>query len=565
MFREMTRCAAPVNPPGGGGTVDSRSAEASNSVMLANPPSQGAPSAKSKVALQFASAALRSGDRLKAQMLLRDRLIEDPMDADAMSVLAHIAVEDRQIEEATVLLRRALSADPKPERRLVLIEHLQKHAGPALALREFEQLPDDFRSQFEVSGMEAKTLGLLGMHDQQISTYQRMVRERPNRAGTWMNLANALRTVGRTDEAVKALKRATKLEPTMGQAYWTLANFKSYRFTTPDIAQMQNALRQKVSVDEALHIHFALGKAFEDQSNWEASFKHYSAGNALRTRQLDPETIPITEPVEEALAYCRPDVFERFKGAGCTASDPVFVFGLHRSGSTLIEQILASHPQIEGTSELTVMNTIAARFRRSSGQKMSELLETLNPADIKAIGEEYIERTRPFRHTDKPYFVDKMPGNWINATLIRLALPKAKMIDARRSPMACGFSNFKQNYASGVTFSYSLRSIGEFYYDYWRFMRHFDSVQSGTVHRVLNERLIEDPEGEVRRVLDYIGVPFAESCLEFHANTRAVRTPSAEQVRRPINRDGVDYWRHYEPWLDELKDALGPALEGWDQ
>ena len=532
--------------------------------MISNPLSKDAGSSRSKVALDFASAALRSGNRLKAQMLLRDRLAEDPSDADALTVLAQISVEDRRIEDATVLLRRAVSADPTPERRLALIEHLQKHAGPALALSEFEELPSEFRTRFEVSGMEAKTLGLLGMHDAQIDTYKRMLRQQPNRAGTWMNLANALRTVGRTDEAVKALKRATKLQPTMGQAYWALANFKSYRFTRPDIAQMVQALRKDVSLEEALHIHFALGKAYEDQAEYEPSFRHYSAGNALRTRQLDPSSIPITEPVQDALEHCRPETFERLSGAGCDARDPIFVFGLHRSGSTLIEQLLASHPQIEGTSELTVMNAIVSRFRRSSGRTIGEIIETLSPAEITAIGEEYLQRTRPFRQTGKPYFVDKMPGNWINATLIRLALPNARMIDARRYPMACGFSNFKQNYASGVTFSYSLRSIGEFYYDYWRFMRHFDAVQPGAVHRVLNERLIEDPEGEVRRLLDYIGVPFADSCLEFHTNTRAVRTPSAEQVRRPINRDGVDYWRHYEPWLGELEEALGPALEGWE-
>ena len=531
--------------------------------MFSNPLSRDA-SAKSKVALDFASAALRSGNRLKAQMHLRDRLAEDPTDADALTVLAQISAEDRQIEDATVLLRRAVSADPRPERRLALIEHLLKHAGAALALREFDELPPDFRKKLEVSGMEAKTLGLLGMHDAQIDTYKRMLREQPNRAGTWMNLANALRTIGRIDEAVKALKRATKLQPTMGQAYWTLANFKSYRFSAPDIAQMQQALRQNVSLDEALHVHFALGTAYEDQADYEASFRHYAAGNALRTRQLDPETIPITEPVEDALAHCTPEIFKRFAGAGCTARDPIFVFGLHRSGSTLVEQILASHPLIEGTAELPVMNTIAARLRRSSGQTIGEAIAALEPSEIAAIGEEYMERTRPFRQTGKPYFVDKMPGNWINATLIRLALPNAKMVDARRYPMACGFSNFKQNYATGVTFSYSLRSIGEFYYDYWRFMRHFDGVQPGAVHRMLNEKLIEDPDGEVRRLLAYIGVPFDDACLEFHANKRAVRTPSAEQVRRPINRDGVDAWRPYEPWLGELKEALGPSLEGWE-
>jgi hypothetical protein len=212
-----------------------------------------------------------------------------------------------------------------------------------------------------------------------------------------------------------------------------------------------------------------------------------------------------------------------------------------------------------------VVNTVVSRLRRSTGLSLGELLPTLDPSQLAGIGEEYLELTRPFRHTGRLYFVDKMPGNWLNLPIIRLALPNAKLIDARRHPMACGFSNFKQNYATGVAFSYNLGAIGEFYYDYWRFMRHFDDVQPGAVHRVLNEKLIDDPEGEVRRLLDYIGVPFDPACLEFHANKRAVRTPSAEQVRRPINRDGVDYWRHYEPWLGELKDALGPALEDWDK
>lgn len=517
------------------------------------------------MALDFASAALRVGDRIKAQMLLRDRLAEDPSDADALTKLAELAVEDRRIEEATVLLRRAVEADPDPERRVVLIAHLQKNSIPALALKELEALPSSLRQRFEVGALEAKTLGSLGMHQEQIRTYERMLRQKPDKPGIWMNLANALKTVGRMDEAVGALKRATKLKPTLGQAYWALANFKSYKFTSRDIAQMLQALRSRLDIEEALHIHFALGKAYEDQSDYETSFRHYSAGNALRTKQLDPDQVSITGTVDDVMAHTTPALFKRFGGAGCKAPDPIFIFGLHRSGSTLVEQILASHPQIEGTAELTIVSTILSRLRRLSGKSLGELIAKLTPSQAAEIGEEYLELTRPFRHTDRPYFVDKMPGNWLNLPIIRLALPNAKLIDARRYPMACGFSNFKQNYATGVAFSYSLGAIGEFYRDYWRFMRHFDGLQPGAVHRVLNERLIDDPKGEVRRLLDYIGVPFAESCLEFHANRRAVRTPSAEQVRRPINRDGVDYWRHYEPWLGELKEALGPSLEGWDK
>ena len=532
--------------------------------MISNPLSKSASSAKSKVAVDFASVALRQGNRLKAQMLLRDRLAEDPNDAVALTKLAEIVAEEKRIEEATVLLRRAADADPNPERRIDLITHLQKHSFPALALHELEALPVSVREQPEVSALEAKTLGALGMHEEQIRTYQRMLRQQPDKPGIWMNLANAFKTVGRMDEAVDALKRATKLKPTLGQAYWGLANFKSYKFTSRDIAQMQQALRSKLDIDEALHVHFALGKAYEDQSDWEPSFRHYAAANALRTKQIDPDQISISGMVDDIIGQTTPEFFERLAGAGCTAQDTIFVFGLHRSGSTLIEQILASHPEIEGTAELPVVNTITSRMRRSSKQTLPELMQTLTRDQAAEIGEQYIELSRPFRHTKRVHFIDKMPGNWFNLSIIRAALPNAKLIDARRFPMACGFSNFKQNYAPGMAFSYDLKAIGEFYYDYWRFMRHFDAVQPGAVHRVLNERLIEDPEGEVRRLLDYIGVPFAPECLAFHNTERAIRTPSAAQVRRPINRDGVDYWKHYEPWLGPLKEGLGPALEGWE-
>jgi tetratricopeptide (TPR) repeat protein len=383
-----------------------------------------------------------------------------------------------------------------------------------------------------------------------------------------MSLGNALKTVGRTDEAVAALRKAIAVRPTYGEGYWTLANFKAFQFTDDDIAAMRKALKGKLSDIDALHFHFALGKAFEDRNQYPASFRHYDQGNRIRMKEFTPEAMTATRHVNMAIATYSKPLFDEFAGAGCETRDPIFVLGLHRSGSTLVEQILASHPLIEGTTEITVMQQLWERLARSavaSGRTGFDEIRRQKPDDIRRIGEEYLERTRAFRLTDKPYFVDKLPANWMNVGLIRLALPNAKIIDARRHPMACGFSNFKQNYASGVGYSYSQQAVGHLYRDYWRFMRHIDEVQPGAVHRVINERLIDDPEGEVRRLLDFIGVPFDPACLDFHNNKRAVRTPSAEQVRRPINRDGVDYWRHYEPWLGPLKEALGPALEKWDE
>ena len=517
------------------------------------------------VTLGLAYAALRAGNVVQARQMLQERLQQYPDDADALGMLAEVAAGQRSFEEATMLLRRALAADPAPERRLALVEHLRRYASPSLSLKELEQLPSAVRSRYEIMGIEAGLRGTLGQHDRQIELYQRIARQRPNEPGIWVSLGNALKTVGRTGEAVKALQRAIKVEPRFGETWWTLANFKSFRFSAGEMKQMRQLLQGRLDPDDALNIHFALGKAYEDAGDWELSFQHYAAGNALRNETFTEDQRSVTAIVDESIAAFTKDFFERNSGGGFPAADPIFVVGLHRSGSTLVEQILASHPLVEGTTELAVINALRDRLARSAGVSWPAAIAALERDRFALLGEEYIDKTRAFRLTDRPYFVDKMPGNWMNIPLIRAALPNAKIIDARRHPMACGFSNFKQNYAMGVAFSYSQEAIGTFYQDYWRFMRHIDDTQPGVVHRLINERIIEDPEGEVRRLLDYVGLPFDPACLEFHKTDRAIRTPSAEQVRKPINREGVDYWRHYEAWLDPLKESLGPALERWDQ
>lgn len=526
--------------------------------------SEAGQAVQSRASLGLAAAALRSGNISGARQMLHDRLLRNPLDADALELLAEIAAGERAFEDSTILLQRAVAADPAPRRRLVLIDHLRKHVSPALALNEIEQLPETVRGQFEVMAMEAALTGALGQHERQISLYRDMVRQRPSSPGIWVSLGNALKTVGRTEDAVKALRRALRAEPAFGEAWWTLANFKSFRFSGRDLADMRAALRRRLADSDALHIHFALGKAYEDRGDYEQSFHHYAEGNAIRARGSDPEQVGVTTLVDESIAAFTSDFFERNRGGGCDEEGPIFVVGLHRSGSTLIEQILASHPLVEGTTELTVMKSIRDRICRSSGKSPAAAIADLNPSDFRRIGEEYLERTRPFRQTDRPFFVDKLPGNWANLPLIRAALPKARIVDARRHPLACGFSNFKQNYASGVGFSYDLATIGAFYRDYWRFMRHFEAVQPSVACRMINERLIDGPEAEVRRMLAHLGLPFERSCLEFHKNERAVETPSAEQVRRPINRDGVAQWRNYEPWLGELKSSLGEALDQWE-
>ncbi|HEU5285596.1 MAG TPA: sulfotransferase, partial [Sphingomicrobium sp.] len=421
---------------------------------------------------------MRAGDVAEAQRVLRERLASAPDDANAMAKLAEIVISLNNIEQATVLLRRASVASPSPARRLALVQHLQHHVGPAAALQEIEELPAELRSSFDSRAMEAAACGALGQHDRQIAVYRDMARDFPNNAPVWMSLGNALKTVGLLDEAVDALRRAIGARPTYGEAYWTLANFKSFRFTAADISAMRKALRGKLDDSDALHFHFALGKAFEDRNDYRASFRHYAEGNAIRARSLAPAQMSITPMIANCARLFRPETFRRHSGGGCRDRDPIFVVGLQRSGSTLVEQILASHPQIEGTTELTVIQQIWDRLARraaAAGRDVFAEIALLPTGAFADIGAEYLERTRPFRLTDRPYFIDKQPANWMHSGLIRLALPNAKIVDARRHPMACGFSNFKQHYATGVTFSYSLEAIGHFYRDYWRFMNHIDA------------------------------------------------------------------------------------------
>ena len=345
-----------------------------------------------------------------------------------------------------------------------------------------------------------------------------------------------------------------------------MSDLKSFRFDDADVATME-ALLDTASAEDRIPLHFALAKAHEDRGDAARAFDHYANGNRLRAATLDPHGTILTPKIDRSIATFTAAFLAGRKGQGFPSTAPIFIVGLQRSGSTLIEQILASHPLIEGTSELPLIPHLNHEIAHDPALPHGDLftrIEALTPSQLRALGEAYAARSATFRKTDRPYFIDKLPGNWTNLGLIRLILPEARIIDARRHPLATGFSNFKQNYGAGAAFSYDLATIGHYYRDYLRMMTHFEQVDPGAIHRVVNERLIDDFEPQVRALLDYIGVEFDAACLDFHNNRRAVATPSAEQVRRPINRDGVDQWRAVEPMLAPLKQALGPALAGWD-
>jgi len=422
---------------------------------------------------------------------------------------------------------------------------------------------DDFggeaRRAEALANLRAAVLGRLGDFDEAITLYEDMVRRVPGQPKIWMSYGHALKTVGRTADSVAAYRRATALRPAFGEAWWSIANLKTEPFDAADLAAMEGALHDaQASVEDRFHLHFALGKALSDRSDAEKAFIQYAEANRLRRTAQPYEAARTSRMVDAVIGLSTPDFFAARQDMGCPAPDPIFIIGLPRAGSTLIEQILSSHSQVEGTMELPDLPALVAELRQEGD--WPTMMGDVNPARLRALGEAYMERTRIQRREGLPYFIDKLPNNWLHVGLIQLILPHARIIDARRHPLDCCFSNFKQHFARGQGFSYGLEDVGRYYVDYVRLAAHFDAVLPVRVHRVIHERLLDDPEGEISALLQALDLPFEDACLNFHHNKRAVRTASSEQVRRPINREGVGQWLPYEPWLTPLKTALGSVL-----
>jgi len=515
------------------------------------------------------AAALCEGRLAVAERLLRAHLKQFPTDVAAIRMFAELAARLGRLADAENLLARCLELAPDftaARHNYAVVLHRQ--AKSVDALREVERLLVGDHRNPGYRSLQAAALARLGEYERSIATYAGLLADYPGQPKLWMSQGHALKTAGRQVESIVAYRRSIELAPSLGEAYWSLANLKTYRFAPAEIEAMGTQLeRAELGAEDRLHFHFALGKAMEDAGDHAAAFAHYAEGNRLRRATLAYDADETTALVRRAQALFTPDFFASRRGSGAPAPDPIFVVGLPRSGSTLVEQILASHPAVEGTMELPdllgLVRELSGRTRRSEPSKYPDALAELGPEALRALGERYLAQTRIQRKTDKPFFIDKMPNNWAHVGLIQLILPNARIVDTRRHPLSCCFSAFKQHFARGQGFTYSLEDIGRYYRDYAALMTHFDSVLPGRVYRVIYERMVEDTETEIRRLLTHCGLEYDERCLRFYENDRAVRTASSEQVRSPIFRDAVDHWRHYEPWLGPLRQALGPALDAY--
>ena len=530
-------------------------------------------------------AASRDRDLLEAAMAMNEGRLDEadamllarsawlPDDPAGIRLRGEVQWRRGDMSAALALVERAVEIAPGFDlARDFLIRLLLQNNRLSEALRHAEILA---RSPIHNPGYDlirASVLVRLGDQESARAIYEQLLQERSEQPQVWQNLGHALKTLGRQADAVHAYRQAVHHRPTMGEAWWSLANLKTVKFDANDIATMEQALATLEQDDQnggedAFHLHFSLGKAWEDRKADEAAFHHYSLGNRLRRAMIRHDADEFSAEVAATAATFTAPFIATMGDGGCPSTDPIFIVGLPRAGSTLVEQILASHSQVEGTMELPEMMVIASRLqsRVDDGEypDFQSMIGSLSPADRRRLGEEYVEQTRVHRRSDKPRFIDKMPNNWQHVGLIKLILPNASIIDARRHPIGCCFSAWKQHFARGQAFSYDLSDIGRYYRDYVALMAAYDAAAPGQVHRVIYERMVADTAGEVDRLLSYLGLDFEEACIAFWRNERAVRTASSEQVRQPIYTSGVDHWRRFLPWLAPLSDALGPLVDAY--
>jgi len=503
------------------------------------------------------------GEIQPAEQIVREYLASHGDHIEGMRLLAQVCMKLDVVDEAEHLLQKvlALAADYQAARYEYAVALLarQKHAR---ALEEMEKLLKTDPNNRVYRTAHATICAGMGDFHQALPRYREVLAETPNDAELNLAVAYALKTMGEPEAAVEAYRAAAAARPHYGEAFWSLANLKTYRFTVTEIARMRAAeASPNIQSVDRYHLCFALGKALEDLGEYAESFAYFERGNALKKSECHYRPEPLERNARLQASVCTQEFFAARQGVGCPDPSPIFIVGLPRAGSTLIEQILASHSQVDGTMELAdiprLVQDLHGRPPTDSTPCYPGILAELAAADFASMGEKYLNDTRIYR-TGKAFFVDKMPNNFRDLGLIHLILPNARIIDARRDPLACCFSNFKQLFASGQQFTYGIDDITRYYRMYVELMNHWNAVLPGRILTVRHEEVVADLEANVRRILGFCGLEFEPACLEFHKTQRTVHSASSEQVRRPINRDGIDLWRHYEPWLAPFKQSLGP-------
>ena len=515
-----------------------------------------------------ATGLFSDGEFAAAEAMIRPFLLKNGNHVEAMRLLGRIGMEHDVLDDAELLLEAVLTVAPDYHAaRYDYARTLLRRHRHSQALEELDKLIkiDPANRMYRTS--YATTVVGMGDHARALQLYQELLKDAPRMPDLHLSIAHTLKTLGRPQEAIESYKQAAAARPSFGDAYWSLANLKTYRFTDEEIARMRlEEAAPTTELSDRYHLCFALGKALEDAQQYGESFAYYERGNRLKKAEVRYRPESVETNARQQAAVCTADFFARHRSTGFPARDPIFIVGLPRSGSTLLEQILASHSQVEGTMELADIPRMAQELQGREAVldnpdllRYPRVLAQMSAEDFTQLGEKYIRDTRVYR-TDKPYFIDKMPNNFRHLGLIQLMLPNAKFIDARREPMACCFSNFKQLFAAGQEFTYSIEDIARYYRSYVELMAHWDTVLPGRVLRVQHEDVVEDLEGNVRRLLGFCGLAFEPACLEFHKTERSIRTASSEQVRQPIFKEGLDQWRRFEPWLGPLKQALGPLV-----
>jgi len=512
-----------------------------------------------------ATRAFLNGELAAAERKVRLYLKVNPDSVGGLSLLADIAERCGVYLDAAKLLDRVLALLPAFTEARMRRANLAFQMGArdeALGLLDEVSADDEVKRQAGL--LKARFLGLTGSYSAAEAIYRSLLESFVDDPVIWCALGDVLKTLGRSQESLSCFRRVLDHNPDYTLAWWSIANLKSARFTPADVATMEAILPTAVDELGRLHLRFALGQAYEQLEQAEQAFEHYAAGNSIRLKLEPYNRNALSAQVGRTVKLFSRQFLEEREGCGDDTLGPIFIVGLPRAGSTLLEQMLASHPLIEGTSELAdipllIQHLLSSHLRQTSARYPDILAQVPIPA-WKELGARYLRAAASHRKTNRPYFIDKLPNNWINVGFIYLILPNAKIIDARRSPLACCFSNFKQHFSKGQDFTYDLTDIGQYYRDYVRLMRHFDGVLPGRIARVLHEDLVVDPEVILRNLVQFLGIEFESSMLEFHRNERAVRTASAEQVRAPIDRTTTEKWQIFEPWLDPLKAALGPAL-----